>query len=480
MSIAADRDRAARLELMLGRPLQRATLRPPDVASVGAYGGVPGGVPGGVEAAHAALDGIAQLPVWSLDGRETGELVVALERLTAKAAALQARLLAHAARGAGVWDEQAGARVASWTSQGDLAGWLAEALPITRAEATRRVVLARSLDADDHAEIAGAMADGDLARDQAAVIVDAVDRIPAATQVTRDDGGPAAARDLARSHLIGAARTWHVPALRRLGRRILEVVDPQGAETREAARLAAEEAKALERCSFSMAQDAHGSWVGRFVLPELTGAMLRKALTAIANPARDHSSDADGVHESHEAAEAERLRRAPRLRMGEAFAEYVERFPAGALPAASGGSATIVVTAALADLQDALAGGAATLDTGGRLSAGETRRLACTAAIVPMVLDGASQPLDLGRERRLHSKAQRLAMTARDGGCRAVGCDWPPGMCHAHHLRPWSTGGPTTVDDGILLCPRHHRQAHRPGVELALDDDRRLRFDRTS
>ncbi|MBA3780726.1 MAG: HNH endonuclease, partial [Nocardioides sp.] len=51
-------------------------------------------------------------------------------------------------------------------------------------------------------------------------------------------------------------------------------------------------------------------------------------------------------------------------------------------------------------------------------------------------------------------------MALRDRGCTADGCDMPPGLCHAHHDVPWSHGGPTSLDNGRLLCHRHHRLAH--------------------
>ena len=105
---------------------------------------------------------------------------------------------------------------------------------------------------------------------------------------------------------------------------------------------------------------------------------------------------------------------------------------------------------------------AASLDTGGHLSPGEARRLACRAGIIPAVLDGASQVLDLGRERRFHTEPQRIALAHRDRGCTAEGCDAPPGLCHAHHDQPWSRGGTTDTTTGRLLCPRHHTLAHDP------------------
>ena len=80
----------------------------------------------------------------------------------------------------------------------------------------------------------------------------------------------------------------------------------------------------------------------------------------------------------------------------------------------------------------------------------------------PVVLGGKGQPLDVGRRRRLHSETMRLAMGVRDGGCTTEGCETPPGLCHAHHDTPWSHGGHTSVEDGRLLCPHHHRRIHDP------------------
>ena len=81
------------------------------------------------------------------------------------------------------------------------------------------------------------------------------------------------------------------------------------------------------------------------------------------------------------------------------------------------------------------------------------------------MLGGESQVLDVGRTRRLHTESMRLAMGVRDGGCTAQGCEAPPGLCHAHHKIPWSHGGSTSVDDGRLLCPHHHRRIHDPQYE---------------
>jgi len=100
------------------------------------------------------------------------------------------------------------------------------------------------------------------------------------------------------------------------------------------------------------------------------------------------------------------------------------------------------------------------LDTGAPISPGEARRLACDAHIVPAVLGGDSQVLDLGRTRRLFTGPIRRALILRDGGCTFPGCDRPARWAEGHHLIPWANGGTTTLTNACLICRRHHRLLH--------------------
>jgi hypothetical protein len=150
--------------------------------------------------------------------------------------------------------------------------------------------------------------------------------------------------------------------------------------------------------------------------------------------------------------------------MGRAFSEWIERYPTNHLPHTGGVSATVVVTIPLETLTGGLKPG--TLDTGTTISPGQARRLACEAGIIPLVLDGKSEVLDVGRRRRFHTPAMRLAIAQRDRGCTAHGCDWPPGMCHTHHDPTWATGGGTSAKHGRLLCPQHHARAHDPAYTM--------------
>ncbi|AQX78697.1 hypothetical protein BWO91_00555 [Plantibacter flavus] len=120
---------------------------------------------------------------------------------------------------------------------------------------------------------------------------------------------------------------------------------------------------------------------------------------------------------------------------------------------------TVVVRMDLETLEHDI--GAATIDgIDEPIGAGAARRLAADAKIIPMVLDGSSQVLDLGTGKRLFSAGQKLALAERDGGCAWPGCTHPPSYTEAHHLRWWFRGGTTDLENGILLCPFHHHRIH--------------------
>jgi hypothetical protein len=104
-----------------------------------------------------------------------------------------------------------------------------------------------------------------------------------------------------------------------------------------------------------------------------------------------------------------------------------------------------------------------------------TRRLACDASVMRIVMGAASEPLDVGRRSAIVSPAMRRAVIARDRNCRFPGCDRPPPWCDAHHVRHWADGGETSISNLLLLCRRHHRMIHaRRGFGVELVDGRPL------
>ncbi|WP_062466724.1 HNH endonuclease signature motif containing protein [Demequina maris] len=99
------------------------------------------------------------------------------------------------------------------------------------------------------------------------------------------------------------------------------------------------------------------------------------------------------------------------------------------------------------------------------LSAGQTRRLAVDMKVLPIVLGGGSQVLDVGYARRYFTPAQRHALAERDGGCAF--CHAPVAWCDAHHIDWWKLdSGPTDLSNGVLLCTRCHHRIHDDGWQV--------------
>lgn len=98
------------------------------------------------------------------------------------------------------------------------------------------------------------------------------------------------------------------------------------------------------------------------------------------------------------------------------------------------------------------------------------RSMAVDAEVLPVVMGGAPLPLDLGRHRRLFTRAQRLALAERDGGCAKCGA--PVARCDVHHIRWWSSGGGTDLANGVLLCVGCHHRLHDFGWDIRVQNGR--------
>jgi hypothetical protein len=131
------------------------------------------------------------------------------------------------------------------------------------------------------------------------------------------------------------------------------------------------------------------------------------------------------------------------------------RAAAHSKPVAGVGAARIIVKLDYHQLRDQAAA-AGVIGEDQPVSAGELRRACCDAELIPVVLRGESEVLDVGRSARLVTPAIRTALIARDGGCAFPGCHLQPGLCEAHHVTPWWAGGVTSLANLALLCHKHH------------------------
>ena len=251
-------------------------------------------------------------------------------------------------------------------------------------------------------------------------------------------------RDRAEAALVEQAAELSPKALARVARHLEAVVDPEAADAAEARALLREERSAWDKTSLRILDRCDGTARITGMLPAASAQRLRTYLEAYAQPRK---------------VEGERVR-ADQL-AGRALCDMVEHIDTDRLPRHGGDATTVMVTIPLADLR-AEVGAAAIggVDSDQRLSASEARRLACIAEIIPVVLGGRSQVLDLGRGQRLFSPAQRKALRARHATCQVEGCDIPSTWCDAHHEDPWSRGGHTELRNALLVCGHHHRRLH--------------------
>jgi 5-methylcytosine-specific restriction protein A len=128
------------------------------------------------------------------------------------------------------------------------------------------------------------------------------------------------------------------------------------------------------------------------------------------------------------------------------------------VPECAGHRPHVNVLIRLDDLQNRAK--SACLDFGGPVSPEALRMLCCDATVVPIVINGTGQSLDVGRATRTIPDGLRRAVAARDKGCAHPGCGRPPSWSEVHHIHEWERGGGTKLSNLVMLCRRHHRQVH--------------------
>jgi hypothetical protein len=394
------------------------------------------------------LSDLAEAPVWSMTPAEQRAVLVGLHKAGAQLEELELRVLAAGDK----------ADIAADSAATSTGAWLADATTTPRGKTHADVKLALALD-DTFTATRDALAAGHLDGEQTRVIVAAVQRLhdQAAEAVAADPSIP----ERAEKHLITLAADYDARALKNLGRHVLDVLDPDAADVQRGKKLEAQEAAAARKTYLELHDNGDGTHTGRFKIPTLHAAMLRRALEAFTNPANP------GHRHPLGAAQPDPKRTRPEL-LGQAFGELLERLDPTRLPTSGGLNTTVVI---LCDYDTLLSGlGTAHLDTGEQISAGLARRLACQAGVIPAVIrrlvDGSSVVLDMGRKRRLYTEHQRIALTIDQGGCTADACDRPAAWCHAHHDIAWSAGGHTDLRHGRLLCPFHHGKAHSTSYQM--------------
>ncbi len=162
-------------------------------------------------------------------------------------------------------------------------------------------------------------------------------------------------------------------------------------------------------------------------------------------------------------------------RRADAFGQIVRDYLSGQRRPTSGGvlpHVTLIRPAASVGSAAGAEGAVDSLGFTGPVSTRTADLIACDSTLTTVLVDHAGIPLDLGRAERLFSPALRKALGIRDRGCAFPGCGRPVSWCDAHHITPWSSGGHTSIDNGVLLCRLHHTAIHHGGWQVYLGADR--------
>lgn len=256
------------------------------------------------------------------------------------------------------------------------------------------------------------------------------------------------------------ARSADPARVRGAGRRIREMVDPDGALR--------EHDRQFERRHLTLSPLLDGMTAIEGTLDAEGSATLAAALAPLMVPADTTDARSAGQRRADALVEiaslALRSDQLPELSGSVCTVDIVVPLPALAGPEGSRRRAEGMGT-----VHDA-PGGPTTL------ARDSVERLMCDSRIGRVLLGPDDATLDLGRRVRLFSPDQRRALTVRDGGCRFPGCTRPPRYTDAHHVVSWIDGGPTDLSNAMLLCRWHHTLVHRGpprgGWRVSGDDPR--------
>lgn len=333
------------------------------------------------------------------------------------------------------------------TTTGTSAGDAARLVKVGEAIAPRQNLLGEPAPAK-YPAVQTAVTSGLLGGAGAAVIVEFLDR----ARIGADKGLVADVEQ----QLVERAVGLSLDDVRRLVKRAEAVLEADRLEQREEERRAARTLSMFER---------DGMLHLNLVTPVEEGAAIKAAIDGYVTAqfqTRKDTADAADLGEADADQRTVTMMRADALAL---FCAHVldcdSRMPVS--------GATVVVRIDASDLEAGT--GAGSIDGIDQpISVTAIRRMAASGGVIPCVLDSAGDILDWGRERRLFSKVQKLALVDRDGGCAM--CGLPPNMTEVHHIEWWNRDtGPTDLSNGILLCSTCHHRIHDNGWEIRIESD---------
>jgi len=283
-----------------------------------------------------------------------------------------------------------------------------------------------------------AAAEGLLSDDNIDMIIAALDAIPAEHH------------DTAEPKLVGMAQQGGPDQVREAGERILAHIRPDGDPPDDDG----EPPRDPER-SCLLRKKRRGGWRLEADVDDVAGAFMNATIDAMSQ--RRTGGDEPDT-------------RSVTQRRGDALVDVFDlAMNSPELPTQAGDRVHVTVTVQAEVLKSAM--GRACLDLTGEISAWEARIWACDCTLIPAVLGADGEVLDLGRAKRLITPGQRRALYLRDRGCAYPGCTRKPRNTQGHHIVAWEHGGPTDLNNLVLLCAFHHRKIHRTGWDVRMAPD---------
>jgi hypothetical protein len=323
-------------------------------------------------------------------------------------------------------------RGAMAAEHGSTAAWLRSELHRAPAAASRDVHLSRDL-ADVLPCVAAAMADGEVSVEHAQQLAGL--RKDLSDDVVRS----------ADPHLADGARVRDPLELRQFVTAVRHSYAPS--------RVVAAEQEAFEARRLHASSTVFGTGVGNWICDPVSQEVIVTAIHAASRPQAGDS-------------------RSPAQRRLDGLVAVCEiALRSAELPETGGVKPHVTVVIDFATLLGLPGAIAARLGFGSAISGAEARQIACDAEISRIITGPNGEVLDSGRSTRTFTAAQRRAIVARDRHCRWRGCDRPAAWCDAHHRIEWLAGGSTSVDNGALLCGRHHRRLHRDDLAVVIGPD---------
>ncbi|WP_345347103.1 HNH endonuclease signature motif containing protein [Rhodococcus olei] len=300
---------------------------------------------------------------------------------------------------------------------------------------------------------AAAVREGAVAPDHVAAIAKTMRRIP--------HGTGADELAVAEHILADAARSTTPEDVTRIGVHLLAHLNPDGD--------APDEKERKRRRGIRIGQQGADllTPISGMLDPELR-ALLDPVLAKLARPGMNNPDDPDSpsgdvdsptLDRAALAMAAARDTRTPAQRNHDAVKVALRQLlSSGVLGSHRGLPVTVIITMTLKQLEDAA--GVVTTASGGIVPIKDALRMAERAHPALVVFDHNGRPLHLGRNRRLASADQRLALIASSRGCTRPGCDAPGTLTAVHHLREWKDGGRTDITNEDLVCDCCHALVH--------------------